>query len=130
MKIINFLKDGEKYINGEEMLKRCGNDMADQEDLEYYLAHQDEIPKEYRDNYLIFGNYTKLYSHVDRRVAYLDWGGDSWILRWDWLGNVFRGDDLVVRARKSLEPQILGSKDILEFLDTLELGIKKLREKL
>lgn len=112
IQFIDFFKDGEDYINGEEMLKRCDKDMAGKEDLEYYQAHP-KLLEDYKDKYLIFGNYTKLDSDRNRYVAYLYWDGGLWDLRWLWLGNAFHRDDLVVGARKSLDSGTLGTSDSL-----------------
>ena len=66
IEFINYLKEGEGYVNGEEMLKRGGSDMAGQEDLDYYLEHQDEIPKEYSLNQSVNMNSYRLF-HKPRR---------------------------------------------------------------
>lgn len=131
MKTIEFLKDGEDHIKGEIMLERGGSDMAGKEDLEYYLEHQDEIPKEYQGrNYLIFGNYTKLNSYDSRYVAYLNWDGDRWILFWGWLEYDFDRDDLLVRARK-LDSGNLGAlagPSALGLITEMEIILSKLKE--
>lgn len=122
IQFIDYLKDSEKYVTGEEMLKRGGLDMAGKEDLEYYLAHP-ELLEDYKDNYLIFGGYTKLDPYGDRRVAYLLWVGDRWILSWRWLESGFSRRALLVRARKSLDLKVSWPLDELEIN-----GIKYKRE--
>lgn len=128
IKFIDYLKPEETYVVGEEMLRRGGDEMTGKEDLEYYQAHPDLL-KNYKDKFLIFGGYSKLDSNDSRDVASLRWVGDRWILFWDWLGRGFYRDALLVRARKSSDAGKL-SPNVLEILDSLELGIKNLREKL
>src|SRR3989338_10507910 len=48
---ISFLKKGENYINGEEMVRRARTELDanyGQEDAEWLLEHQDQIPTEFR----------------------------------------------------------------------------------
>lgn len=53
--IVSFLKEDEKYISGKELEKRALalGGWATKEDVEWLLEHQDEMPEEWRDYYLV-----------------------------------------------------------------------------
>ena len=100
---ISFLKKGENYINGEEMVRRARTELDanyGQEDAEWLLEHQDQIPTEFRKFYLVFPGTIWRGSRGRRSVPYLYWDGDRWVLDFGWLG--FGWDSLyrLVRPRK------------------------------
>ena len=98
-----FLNDGENSVKGDEMVRRAkaSGAMSGLQIALYLLANQDLIPTEFRGKkYLVFAEAEALGSSGGRRVACLYWGGRSWVLGWVWLGGGFRGDGLLVRARK------------------------------
>ena len=57
--LLPILKDNETYISGKEMLKRAKEQgiTTGKEDADYLLTHQNEIPKEWQEYYLIFPGY-------------------------------------------------------------------------
>ena len=92
---VSFLKDGESFINGEELIRRACMELDanyGQEDAEWLLEHQDMIPAELRKFYLVFPA-TKVRSPGGfRRVPGLGWGGDQWGLGFRWLDGDWRSD--------------------------------------
>lgn len=119
LELKSFLKDGEDYISGDEMLKRAGNAVTDYKEL---LKHQDKFPKEWRGYYLVFPKW--LGDSRDRYVPCFEWGGKSrsWVLSFHWVGLSFSRNDRFVCPRESLEPGSLGASGSLETLP-LELII-------
>ncbi len=89
LKLLSFLKRGESYVNGEVMKKRAEEQKANfgQKDAEWLLAHQSEIPKEFRKYYLAFLGTVWQSSDDDRCVACLGWYGGRWDLDLGWLGS-------------------------------------------
>ena len=83
------LKEGEDPINGEVMRERAKEKGCDYglEDLDFFLDHQDEIPKEFRDPniYLVFPGAVLEDSSRDRYVACLVWDDGRWCLDFFWL---------------------------------------------
>ena len=76
-----FLKLGESYVSGEEMVRRARVELDanyGQEDAEYLLGHRGEIPAEFRSHVLVFTATVWLDVDRSRRVAYLRWSGESW----------------------------------------------------
>ncbi|MEK7654594.1 MAG: hypothetical protein AAB345_05000 [Patescibacteria group bacterium] len=100
LELKSFLKKGESYINGEVMKQRAKDMNCDlgQEDLEYFLEHQEEIPKKFRDPsiYLVFPGTVVESPDGDRRVACLGWSGDQWCLGFHWLDRVWRSSGRLV----------------------------------
>ncbi len=88
LKLLSFLKRGESYVDGEVMKKRAEEEKANfgQKDAEWLLAHQSEIPKEFRKYYLVFPGTVWQDPDGRRCVAYLSWYGGRWCLFFSWLG--------------------------------------------
>lgn len=108
--LFNFLQPGEKYINGHEMLKRAGDNLGTQENLDYFLSHQEEVPEEWKKYWIVFGNVRHPDNPED--VTYVYWRGDRWVERWCWLGlGVWDGGYRVLR-RKSLGDLETGALEI------------------
>lgn len=99
---VSFLKGNETYINGEEMVRRAVELDANygQEDAEFLLEHQADIPKELRSLYLVFPGTKWQGSDEDRDVPCLSWDGGQWVLFFCWLDYDFDGSDRLVRPRK------------------------------
>ncbi len=100
---VSFLKKGENYINGEEMVQRARKEFNvnfGQEDAEWVLANQHLIPKEWRNYYLVFPGTVWRDRSGDRRVSCLDWGGGGWCLLFYWLDDGWGSDARVLRLRK------------------------------
>lgn len=103
LEIVSFLKDGERYINGEELVLRARGELRanlGQRHAEYLLEHQEEIPEEFRKYYLVFTGTIWRDRRGDRCVAYLRWRGERWDLRFGWLDDDFRSDARLVRPRE------------------------------
>jgi hypothetical protein len=86
------------YVSGKEMLEKADKlgITSGKEDADYLLAHQDQIPEEWRKYYLIFPKYLQDddgYGHV----AFFYWYGERWVLDFRWLGIDFSSDDRFVR---------------------------------
>jgi hypothetical protein len=103
LELIPFLKAGENYINGEEMVRRASTEFKinlGQRHAEYLLKHQDEIPKEFREFYPVFTGTIWRSPFGDRSVAYLYWLGERWCLSFDWLDNGWNSSDRLPRLRE------------------------------
>lgn len=99
LELVSFLKEGEEYINGEEMLNRAGSAIVDYEEL---LKQQSEFPEEWREFNILFPK-ASLDVHRFRHVPYLGWDGGQWVLNFYWVGhNYFRRSGRFVRPRESL----------------------------
>src|SRR3989344_4584206 len=77
LELVSFLRGGESYINGEEMVRRAKELKINfgQQQAEYLLANQDQIPKEFRKHYLPFPGTVWQGPNGNRFVPYLRWGG-------------------------------------------------------
>mgnify|MGYP001620111609 CR=1 FL=1 len=100
--IVEFLKPGESYVNGEVMKRRAKelNAHLGQGHAEYLLEHQELIPKEWRDKFLVFPGTVWRDSVGDRYVPYLYCYGDRWYLSFGWLWYDWYSDDRLVCLRK------------------------------
>lgn len=99
LELASFLREGEEYINGEEMLNRAGSAIVDYEEL---LKQQSEFPEEWREFYILFPK-ASLDVHRFRHMPYLFWDGGQWVLNFLWVGSLsFRPRDRFVRSRESL----------------------------
>ena len=88
LELVQILKPGEDTIGGEEMVHRARKELnanLGQEDAEWLLEHQAEIPKEWRNCYISFPGTVWQGSDGDRYVPYLSWYGGRWYLSFDWL---------------------------------------------
>lgn len=88
LELVSFLKEGESYVNGEVMAKRAIELKAamGQNHAEWLLAHQSEIPKEFRKYYLVFTGTIWRGSDGRRYVPYLYWYDNGWYLGFNCLG--------------------------------------------
>ena len=103
LELVSFLKQGESSINGEEMVCRaCGELDANygQEDAEWLLEHQNEIPVEFRKYYIVFTGTIWQSADGYRDVSYLRWDGGRWCLSFFWLVLVWDSGFRFVRLRK------------------------------
>lgn len=99
--LVEFLKDGEDYVSGDEMVKRTDSeDCGGQRTAEAMLREQDKIPQEFRKYYLVFPKTVWRLRLGGRRVAYLHFRGGRWYLGFFWLGNDFGRHCRVVRLGK------------------------------
>ena len=93
LKLSTFLKDGETYVNGEEMLRRGIEDepelgpLAGYKHAEYLFNNQHLIPAGYRGKVLVFAGTVWQDPRGYRCVVCLFWDGERWRLRRDWLGH-------------------------------------------
>lgn len=99
-----FLKEGESYVNGEEMLLRSISSvpnhgpLAGQHQAEQLLEQQDKIPADLRGKYIVFLATKWRDQHGIRYVPYLCWNGYRWKLDFNWLAYVdWSANDLVAR---------------------------------
>ncbi len=102
--LIPILKNGENSINGEEMVRRARTELnanLDQEDAEWLLEHQAEIPKEWRKFYISLPG--TVWQDLDgfRRVPCLDWRGGEWCLSFYWLALGWGSDGRLLSVGKS-----------------------------
>lgn len=115
-------KDG--YIIGEDLIKESGEGL-NANAAEYLLEHQDLIPKEWQEYYLLFTGTILRSPNGDRYVEYLYFSTDSW--RWgrgfDWIDSDFDRHCRVVRLGKSP-----GNSATLFSSDNLETFVKELKE--
>lgn len=92
LELVSFLKKGEDRINGEVMKKRAEETDSNfsQHDAEFLLKNQKDIPKKFRDFYLVFPGTVWQNPRGDRHVACLYWDGARWYLNFDWLDSGWR----------------------------------------
>ena len=103
LELVSFLKQKESSINGEEMVRRARIELDanyGQEDAEWLLEHQNEIPAEFRKYYIAFTGTIWRDSGVDRSVPYLFWYGRRWFLRFSRLDCDWLSFDRLIRPRK------------------------------
>ena len=100
--LVSFLKNGEVFINGEEMLRRARVEFdanCGQEDAEYLLKHEAKIPEEFSLYYPVFPG-TVWQDSGHSLVPYLLWDGERWILSFGWLWGVWSSRARLVRPLK------------------------------
>lgn len=97
----HILKDGEKWVSGAEMMKRAKKlgGLTGRAHADYLLAHQDEIPEEWRESVLIFAGCEYKDSGGRSRVPCLCFNDDQWRLYFFWLGNNFDDNYRLVRRK-------------------------------
>ena len=103
LELVSFLKEKESSINGEEIVRRARVELDanyGQEDAEWLLEHQDEIPAEFQQYYLVFTGTIWQGSVGGRGVPFLYWSGERWCLDFDWLGSGWSSSGRLVRLRK------------------------------
>ncbi len=103
LELVEFLKEGETFINGEELIKRAEEKhiLLGQRHAEALLKNQGTIPEEWRRYYLVFpGSVLQIIPRGARRVPYLSWDGRRWCLLFHWFGNDFHSGGRLVGSRK------------------------------
>jgi hypothetical protein len=95
--LVSFLEDGEKYITGEEMVRRTKDYALGKEDGEWLLENQDKIPEEWRDYYIVFPLWRR--PGGSGYVFYVCWYGGQWVRGWYWLGSHWYGGTRVLRRK-------------------------------
>lgn len=103
LELVPFLRDGEKVLCGYDMMGRAryefGADLG-QEDGEFLLEHQDEIPAELRQFYLVFSRTVWQVSLGFLYVSCLLFFVGRWYLYFIWLDDDFRPRGRLARFRK------------------------------
>ena len=103
LELVTFLKKGENSINGKEIVRRARVELDanyGQEDAEWLLEHQNEIPVEFREYYIVFTGTIWQHAVGHRNVLYLHWSGRHWYLYFLWLDDGWYSDARLVRPRK------------------------------
>ncbi len=103
MELMPFLKEGENYVGGEEMVRRARKELntnLGQRHAEFLLEHQNEIPEEFRQYVLVFTGTIWRDRDGDRGVPCLYWLSEQWYLDVDWLENGFSVDYRLPRPRE------------------------------
>lgn len=98
--LVPFLKDDELSVGGAELVCRARQELRanyGQRQAEHFLAHQYQIPLEYRKYSLVFTG-TKWRSYSGNQcLPYLYWNDQQWVLGFHWLR--FSGNDRLLRPR-------------------------------
>jgi hypothetical protein len=100
---ISFLKGSEKYINGEEVVRRARTGLDanyGQEDAEWLLDNRNMIPAELRKYYLVFPGTIWRGSTGGRCFPCLNWNGFRWCLSFGGLGDDWSFSDRLGCGRK------------------------------
>ncbi|MDP2587064.1 MAG: hypothetical protein Q8P32_04860 [Candidatus Komeilibacteria bacterium] len=100
---VEFLKEGETWISGEEMTRRAKEELnadSSQHLAEWLLKNQSKIPVELRGTVLVFTATKWQALDGDRSVAFLIWGGGRWYLSFFWLHDGLGSDFRLVRLRE------------------------------
>ncbi len=101
LELKEFLRKGESYLGGEDMVKRAKELGVDSglRHLEAVLREQDKIPVEMRQ-FCLVSTEVWVGPNGDRDVWYLDWRGGRWVLFSYWLDNDFNSSCRLVSPRK------------------------------
>ena len=102
LELVSFLMGNESSVNGEEVVRRARilDVNYSQEDAEWLLANQNEIPVEFRKYYLVFTGTVWQDSISYRNVSCLGWYGRRWCLLFSWLDDDWYSYGRLVRPRK------------------------------
>lgn len=103
LELVPFLRAGESSIRGYDLIGRARYEIAadyGQEDAEFILDHQDEIPEGFRKFYLVFPRTVWRDPGGDLIVACMHWDGGRWFLFWSWLGLGFSSLGRLLRPVK------------------------------
>ncbi|KKT82159.1 MAG: hypothetical protein UY12_C0014G0011 [Parcubacteria group bacterium GW2011_GWA2_47_8b] len=103
LELVPVLKKGEDCIDGEEMVRRARvelNANPGQEDAEWLLERQSEIPKDQRNFYLTFPGTLWRDDSSDRCVPCLYWDSGRWYLSFFWLESGWDSGGRLLRPRK------------------------------
>ena len=134
IEVVSFLKEGEDYIDGKTLQTRAKelNAALGLADAEWLLEHQETIPKEAREFYLVFTGTIFRDPIGNLVVAYLCWNGDRWVLRFGWIGRGWVGGSLLPRSKSlalgSSAPSV-AEESVLGRLDSLEKRVEKLEKR-
>ena len=130
--LLKVLKEGESYIKGEELIKRAKelNAASTQEDFDWFLAHQEEIPREWRDYYVVFADYTQRDCRGYLYVACLYFGGEQWDLSFRRLDGDWCGGGLFPRRKSGSfdTPESLDRKELIKKVLALESAVKEIKD--
>jgi hypothetical protein len=92
LEIVSFLKEGESYINGEEMRKRAKElGSLGQHQAEQLLKQASDIPEEWKNYYLLFPETVWRHPGGLLYVPYLYWDGGRWVLRFGYVDDAAAG---------------------------------------
>ena len=96
-----FLREGENFINGEEMVRRAKEQgvLTGLRHAEAMLRNQERIPVEWRKHYLVFPEVWQSPAGY-RDVFCLGWVGRRWCLDCYWLDCGFCSSGRLVGSRK------------------------------
>jgi hypothetical protein len=99
LELVSFLRERESWVSGEELMRRAVELKANlgQRQAEYLLKHQEQIPKEWRQYYIVFTGTTWRGRRGCRGVPCLYCFAGRWRLRFHWLGGGFLSYDRLVR---------------------------------
>lgn len=104
LELVSFLFSGEGFITGEELVQRAKKMHTNlgQRQAEYLLDHQDQIPGEWRQYYLIFPGTIWRSHHGNPFVPYLDFDRlrGRWVLNFRWLNRGFGVSSRLLRPRE------------------------------
>jgi hypothetical protein len=102
-KVVLYLDDGQKdgkVIKGHELRKKLADQPVFNANLlDWYLAHPNLIPEEWKGRAVFFWGTIYRDSGGDLCVRCLVWGGGEWLWRCGWLGDDW-GDGLPAASRK------------------------------
>lgn len=96
------LQKDESYVVGRTMLERAKkmDDRAGQLHAERMLEHQDKIPVEWRNFYLVFTGTIWRVLYVRFCIPYLYWDDGEWQSGWFWSCDSFNNSYRLVRLGK------------------------------
>ena len=112
LSLSGFLEEDESRVLGETMLERGKNTaeqlgkLAGQHHLETMLEHQDEIPVEWREFYLVGAGTVWQGGLGYRSVAYLIWDGGKWVLSFGYLGDDWDSSAQLVRVSQVSQEEL------------------------
>jgi len=85
---------GGRYVEGNKLRKELASEpVFNANVLDYLLAHQELIPKEWKGRCVFFWGTIYRNSYGYLYVRYLYWDDGAWDWRYDWLGSIFGGND-------------------------------------
>jgi len=102
LEVISFLREGEGSVSGDVMRKRAvelGVNFG-QRHAEFLLEHQGEIPRNWRDYYLVSPGTVWRDSGGGFFMPFLRWLGRRWVLGFHWLGDDWSSNGRLLRPRK------------------------------